>query len=64
MSRPAGKRAIITGELGGIGPKMAILPKRYAQESDVVNLVLFLVSDEASYLTGGQFTVDGGQAAM
>jgi 3alpha(or 20beta)-hydroxysteroid dehydrogenase len=45
--------------LGGIGPKMAILPKRYAQASDVSNLVLFLASDEATYLTGGQFTVDG-----
>jgi len=59
MSRPAGKRAVITGKLGGIGPKMAILPKRYAQASDVSNLVLFLASDEATYLTGGQFIVDG-----
>ena len=42
----------------------AIPLKRYAKEDDVVHLVLFLASDEASFITGGQYTVDGGQSAM
>ncbi|MEZ0484468.1 SDR family NAD(P)-dependent oxidoreductase [Fibrella aquatica] len=42
----------------------AIPLKRYAKEEDVVNLVLFLASDEATFITGAQYTVDGGMAAM
>ena len=37
--------------------------QRYATETDVANLVLFLASEEASFLTGGQYNVDGGQSA-
>lgn len=36
---------------------------RYAKEADVANLVLFLSSDKASFLTGGQYNVDGGMSA-
>lgn len=36
---------------------------RYAKESDVANMVLFLAKDESSFLTGGQFNVDGGMSA-
>ena len=36
---------------------------RYGTNEEVANLALFLASDEASYLTGGVFTVDGGLTA-
>ncbi|HEY3831626.1 MAG TPA: SDR family NAD(P)-dependent oxidoreductase [Acidimicrobiia bacterium] len=31
--------------------------------SDIAELVLFLVSDHASFITGGEFVIDGGQTA-
>lgn len=34
--------------------------KRMAEAEEVSNLVLFLVSDEAKYLTAGEFVIDGG----
>lgn len=38
--------------------------KRIAEPSEVTNMVLFLASDEASYVTGSEFIVDGGITAM
>ncbi len=35
----------------------------YGESLDVANLVLSLASDEAAFITGGQFPVDGGLAA-
>jgi 3(or 17)beta-hydroxysteroid dehydrogenase len=37
---------------------------RLAQPDDVANAVLFLASDEASFLTGAAITVDGGYTAQ
>ena len=34
--------------------------KRIGQPEDIANMVAFLVSDEACYITGGAFPVDGG----
>jgi len=34
--------------------------KRAAEPEEVTNLVLFLASDESSYITAGEFVIDGG----
>lgn len=34
--------------------------KRIEHPEDVANMVAFLISDEANYITGGAFPVDGG----
>jgi 2-keto-3-deoxy-L-fuconate dehydrogenase len=36
---------------------------RWGQPQDVVNMILFLCLDEASFLTGTVYLVDGGYAA-
>lgn len=36
---------------------------RIGEPDDVANMVLYLASDEARYLTGGEFVVDGGGSA-
>ncbi|MCX5999427.1 MAG: SDR family oxidoreductase [Chloroflexi bacterium] len=34
--------------------------EKHFDRKQVANLILFLASDEASYLTGQQFVIDGG----
>jgi NAD(P)-dependent dehydrogenase (short-subunit alcohol dehydrogenase family) len=41
----------------------AIPMGRYAEPSDIANLVVFLGSDESSFITGAQYRVDGGNGA-
>ncbi|MFC4242168.1 SDR family NAD(P)-dependent oxidoreductase [Gryllotalpicola reticulitermitis] len=41
----------------------ALLPQRTGHPQDIANAVLFLVSDDASWITGADLRVDGGWAA-
>jgi NAD(P)-dependent dehydrogenase (short-subunit alcohol dehydrogenase family) len=34
--------------------------KRFGEPSDVANLVAFLASEDASFITGGEYNIDGG----
>ncbi len=36
---------------------------RYATNEDIANMIIFLASDQASFLTGGIYRVDGGMGA-
>lgn len=37
---------------------------RYVESEDISNLVLFLASDESTFISGAQYRVDGGMAAL
>lgn len=37
--------------------------RKIGQPEDVANVALFLASDEANYVNGGQYSVDGGESA-
>ena len=44
---------------------LALIPMgRMGEPADIANMNLFLASDEARYITGAEFTVDGGMTAQ
>jgi 3-oxoacyl-[acyl-carrier protein] reductase len=49
---------------GGKGILKQLPMKSFGDVADVANLVVFLASDDAKYMTGSFVTVDGGAAAM
>jgi NAD(P)-dependent dehydrogenase (short-subunit alcohol dehydrogenase family) len=57
-----GKTGMSEEQLNGFAQAMQdrIPLKRFGQPEDVANLVIFLASDDASFITGGEYNIDGG----
>lgn len=57
-----GKTGMSEEQLNGMAGAMQerIPLKRFGEPEDVANLVAFLASDEAAFITGGEYNVDGG----
>jgi 3alpha(or 20beta)-hydroxysteroid dehydrogenase len=55
--------AAATDENGGEAVKQIPL-RRMAESSEVSNLVIFLASDESSFITGTEHVIDGGMTAL
>jgi len=51
-----------TDEDGG-GAAATIPLRRFAESVEIANLVVFLASDEASFITGAEHIIDGGMTA-
>ncbi|CAH0999099.1 General stress protein 39 [Neolewinella maritima] len=57
-----GKTGMPEEQLNGFAGAMqeAVPMKRFGKPEEVANVAAFLASDEASYVTGSEYTVDGG----
>jgi len=57
-----GKTGMPEEQLNGFAAAMQdrVPLKRFGQPDDIANLVAFLASDEASFITGGEYNIDGG----
>ncbi len=57
-----GKTGMEEEQLNGFASAMQdrVPLKRFGQPDDIANLVSFLASDEASFMTGGEYNIDGG----
>ena len=57
-----GKTGMSEEQLKGLGEMMQsrIPLKRYGQPEEIAEMVIFLASDKASFITGAEYNVDGG----
>ncbi|MEM1324474.1 MAG: SDR family oxidoreductase [Bacteroidota bacterium] len=57
-----GKTGMSEEQLNGFAATMQerVPLKRFGQPKDIANLVVFLASDDASFITGGEYNIDGG----
>ena len=57
-----GKTGMPEEQLNGLAQAMQerVPLKRFGQPEDIANLVAFLASDEASFITGSEYNIDGG----
>ncbi|MEM6298685.1 MAG: SDR family oxidoreductase [Bacteroidota bacterium] len=57
-----GKTGMSEEQLGGFAAAMQnrVPLKRFGQPDDIAELVTFLASDRASFITGGEYNIDGG----
>jgi NAD(P)-dependent dehydrogenase (short-subunit alcohol dehydrogenase family) len=58
----AGKRVIVTGASSGIGRATAELLLNAGGAEEIADLICFLASDRAAWITGATVSIDGGRA--